>query len=101
MARFFCDHCGAEVPRNSKRCSRCGRYFAFVRCPQCGFTGEEFLFKDGCPVCGYCALPGRPGEAPDWPVERPAGAGKLPLWVYLLAAAALLAVAVILGITVR
>ncbi|MDR1307889.1 MAG: zinc-ribbon domain-containing protein [Treponema sp.] len=99
MARFFCDHCGAEVPRNSKRCSRCGRYFAFVRCPQCGFTGEEFLFKDGCPVCGYCALPGRDGEAPDWPVKR--RAGKLPLWVYLLAAAALLAVAVILVMTVR
>jgi uncharacterized membrane protein YvbJ len=104
MALFFCDNCGTEVRRDSKRCPGCGRYFAFVLCPQCGFTGEEFLFKDGCPECGYCAPPA--GNTPDRPLERRQGfakvrAGKLPLWVYVLTAAALLAVAVILVMTVR
>ncbi|MDR2313826.1 MAG: zinc-ribbon domain-containing protein [Spirochaetaceae bacterium] len=93
-ARFFCDHCGTEVERNSNRCPRCGRIFAFVRCPQCGFTGEESLFKKGCPGCGYCAPAPRQGEAPDWPGAgaRPVAAGKLPPWVYILAALALAAV---------
>jgi predicted RNA-binding Zn-ribbon protein involved in translation (DUF1610 family) len=105
MALFFCDNCGAEVQRDSKRCPGCGRYFAFVRCPQCGFTGEEFLFKEGCPQCGYCALPAENGDAPERPMEGKrkgfARAGKLPLWVYVLTAAALLAVAVILVMTLR
>ncbi|MDR2210186.1 MAG: hypothetical protein LBO65_01770 [Spirochaetaceae bacterium] len=94
-ARFFCDHCGAEVRRNSDRCPRCGRIFALVRCPQCGFTGEEKLFKHGCPRCGYCAPVPEPAETPAWPAAgpRPAAAGKLPLWVYILAILALAAVA--------
>jgi predicted RNA-binding Zn-ribbon protein involved in translation (DUF1610 family) len=112
MALFFCDNCGTEVPRNSKRCPRCGRHFASVRCPRCGFTGEEFLFKDGCPLCGYCAPsvggapPAAGGGAPArFPDGKKRGftkirAGKLPLWVYALTAA-LLAAAVILILTVR
>jgi predicted RNA-binding Zn-ribbon protein involved in translation (DUF1610 family) len=93
-AKFFCENCGAEVNRNADRCPSCGRIFASVRCPACGFTGEEERFKKGCPVCGYCAAPGNESEGRG---SQPAGklntggkaVGKLPLWVYVLAALSL------------
>lgn len=112
MARFFCDHCGTEVRRDSDCCPRCGRAFAFVRCPQCGFSGEEGLFKKGCPVCGYCTADGAGGtNGTNGTPGRSAGpertgkplvpAGKLPLWVYVIALLALGAVAAALVLTVR
>ncbi|MDR2073500.1 MAG: hypothetical protein LBP60_08730 [Spirochaetaceae bacterium] len=69
--------------------------FVFVRCPQCGFSGEESLFTQGCPGCGYCAPVPKPGEGSAWPDAgpRPVAAGKLPPWVYILAGLALAAVA--------
>jgi predicted RNA-binding Zn-ribbon protein involved in translation (DUF1610 family) len=97
MARFFCDNCGAEVKRNSGRCPRCGRYFDKVLCPQCGFAGEESLFKSGCPACGYCMPPEPKKNSP--PVKDKGhlvAAGKLPLWVYLLAGLSLIAVGAVL-----
>jgi predicted RNA-binding Zn-ribbon protein involved in translation (DUF1610 family) len=84
---FFCESCGAEVPLRARECPRCGRFFQSVRCPSCGFTGEEALFTQGCPVCGYTvpAGAGRPlkdgGGKGKW-----AGGGALPLWIYLLTA---------------
>ncbi|MDR2768728.1 MAG: zinc-ribbon domain-containing protein [Treponema sp.] len=92
-ARFFCENCGAEVRRDSRQCPRCGRYFAHVRCPSCGFTGEESNFGSGCPVCGYCFK----GESSDPPALPDTGkryrpAGGLPRWVYALAAVVLAAV---------
>ena len=80
--RFFCENCNAEVPKNAKTCPQCGRQFASVRCPACEFTGEETLFRDGCPVCGYSSKT-RPDSnlmPPD--IKKPAGA--LPFWVYIL-----------------
>jgi len=53
--RFFCDNCGQEVGDDLKTCPFCGRYFASVRCPKCGFHGEDSLFVNGCPSCGYSA----------------------------------------------
>ncbi|MDR0688920.1 MAG: zinc ribbon domain-containing protein [Spirochaetaceae bacterium] len=88
--RFFCEHCGAEVSRETKHCPRCGRYFASVRCPACGFVGEEGIFKGGCPVCGYSAASGRDGG--DTKPLRKEGVENLPLWVYVLAGSMLLAV---------
>ena len=81
--RFFCDHCGAEVPFQEKRCPRCGRYFSSIRCPRCGFTGEDALFGGGCPACGYSAAGGKKRSR-----AREGGRtfGSLPLWVYLLTA---------------
>ena len=52
-AKFFCENCGAEVPRNSRICKHCGRFFSSVRCPQCGLTGQADKFANGCPQCGY------------------------------------------------
>ena len=88
--RFFCESCGAEVPRNAKTCPQCGRYFASVLCPSCGFSGEESLFKGGCPVCGYSTGKGR-GDLPGFP-EGKKPAGPLPLWVYILTVAVFTAV---------
>ncbi|MDR2516345.1 MAG: zinc ribbon domain-containing protein [Spirochaetaceae bacterium] len=83
--RYFCENCGAEVPLKAKRCPGCGRFFESVRCPSCGFTGEESRFAKGCPICGHAVTggakyPHRNGA------ERPP---PLPLWVYLVSAAAL------------
>ncbi|MDR0323040.1 MAG: hypothetical protein LBI12_01170 [Treponema sp.] len=55
--RFFCDNCGEEVGHEVKSCPHCGRFFASVRCPSCTFTGEERMFLNGCPSCGYSAIP--------------------------------------------
>jgi len=83
--RFFCESCNAEVPRDAKNCPKCGRYFASVRCPSCDFIGEEDLFKGGCPACGYSSAPST-GDL-RFP-ESKKSAGPLPLWVYILTAAA-------------
>ena len=90
--RFFCDNCGSEVGRDEKACPRCGRFFASVRCPACGFAGEERLFAGGCPSCGYSAPPGGAARLAD----QQAPAGSLPVWVYIVSIAALLAVFTVL-----
>jgi len=54
-AKFFCESCGAEVPRNARFCKKCGRFFSSVRCPNCGATGTPDKFSNGCPKCGYTA----------------------------------------------
>lgn len=56
-AKFFCESCGSEVPRNSKTCPNCGKFFASVRCPQCGRIGSNEEFTNGCPTCGYAVNP--------------------------------------------
>jgi ssDNA-binding Zn-finger/Zn-ribbon topoisomerase 1 len=83
---FFCENCGAEVPLHAKRCPGCGRFFSSVRCPSCGFTGEESLFAKGCPSCGYSVTPSSAATTKSAGI-RPAAA--LPLWVYLVSAAIL------------
>ena len=52
-AKFFCQCCGSEVPRKSKFCPKCGKFFASVLCPNCGHTGKTEDFINGCPECGY------------------------------------------------
>jgi predicted RNA-binding Zn-ribbon protein involved in translation (DUF1610 family) len=92
--RFFCENCGAEVPRNAKSCPRCGRFFASIKCPSCGFTGEAGLFSGGCPVCGYSAPSRKNGEPPaETSVKKETGV--LPVWVYIVTLLALLAVGVL------
>lgn len=52
-AKFFCEHCGYEVPSKAKVCTHCGRFFSSVRCPKCGRDGRAEEFIHGCPDCGY------------------------------------------------
>jgi predicted RNA-binding Zn-ribbon protein involved in translation (DUF1610 family) len=101
--RFFCENCGAEVPRSAKSCPQCGRSFASVRCPSCDFVGEEFLFAGGCPVCGYSSAGSRgPGPSPKAPLPpKREAAGALPPWVYILTALALLGVGALLFFFLR
>ena len=56
-AKFFCENCGEEVPQNAKFCSKCGKFFSFVRCPKCFYTGDSKKFTTGCPKCGYAVKP--------------------------------------------
>ncbi|MBP5520593.1 MAG: zinc ribbon domain-containing protein [Treponema sp.] len=60
-AKFFCESCGSEVPRNSRVCPTCGKFFASVRCPKCGKMGTNSDFKNGCPKCGYAINPDSSG----------------------------------------
>lgn len=73
-AKFFCEYCDSEVPRNARFCKKCGHFFLSVRCPACGKTGDQSEFTDGCPACGY-AFSGTPQKAK--PVEPPAPKKKI------------------------
>lgn len=55
-AKFFCENCSTEVKQHAKFCPKCGRFFASVKCPNCGKIGASSEFSRGCPQCGY-ALP--------------------------------------------
>jgi ssDNA-binding Zn-finger/Zn-ribbon topoisomerase 1 len=92
---------------SAKNCPKCGRFFASVRCPKCGFTGRDEDFARGCPVCGYStppagafdsAAPGKPGPAKAG--KSPRGgrgeAGPLSIWIYLLASLILICVLTLL-----
>lgn len=107
-AKFFCESCGSEVPRRSKTCPMCGKFFAAVRCPQCGRTGTNDDFINGCPTCGYAVNPqfvtGNSGNI-KFNNKSPSGAlayffnsnkrksgyadSSLPIWVYVSSIAVL------------
>ncbi|MDR0878119.1 MAG: hypothetical protein LBN21_08710 [Treponema sp.] len=99
--RFFCENCGIEVSKDTKKCPRCGRFFASVRCPACGFTGAEGLFGDGCPVCGYSAPQSSEKGRVERVKENQVAAGALPAWVYVLSLLALIGVAVVLWFAIK
>jgi len=117
-AKFFCQCCGSEVPRNSKVCPTCGKFFVSVRCPQCGRTGTNDDFKNGCPTCGYAVNPDTIGKKGSGNILLNSNSGKsnikyknnssflenafssknkssysdssLPIWVYIVSIVALL-----------
>ena len=96
--RFFCENCNAEVKRDAKFCSKCGHFFASVRCPVCGKTGNASEFKNGCPQCGYAMGSGsvpqkQPAEQSynKKPTEKD---DRLPLWIYIMTITVLLIVIV-------
>ncbi|MCR4579683.1 MAG: zinc ribbon domain-containing protein [Treponema sp.] len=92
-AKFFCESCGSEVPRKSKFCPTCGKFFASVKCPQCGKTGNPDEFKDGCPSCGYAVgkdmqiITGRTSSASE-PITKGKKSNGIesgpPLWAYIV-----------------
>jgi uncharacterized membrane protein YvbJ len=96
IPRFFCDNCGVEVPQNSKNCPSCGRFFSSVRCPYCGFVGEEALFSNGCPSCGYSTSPANAAGKGEVKAKKKKKEAEpvvgLPLWVYILTSAIFTAV---------
>jgi len=78
--RFFCDNCSTEVGHNVKACPTCGRLFASVRCPSCNFVGNDDIFTDGCPVCGYSTSPTKTvAPATKKEKQRP-----IPFWAFFL-----------------
>jgi uncharacterized membrane protein YvbJ len=99
--RFFCDNCGQEVTDSEKTCPYCGRYFASVRCPACGFSGEDKLFVNGCPSCGYSASPSiapkKPKPKRPRKKNKPPAADPLPVLVYVISFLALIVVLAILS----
>ncbi|MCR5218315.1 zinc ribbon domain-containing protein [Treponema sp.] len=52
-AKYFCENCNSEVAWNARFCPKCGKFFAAVRCPECGYVGSHRDFKTGCPKCHY------------------------------------------------
>jgi len=92
--RFFCDNCSAEVGRNEKACPRCGRFFASIRCPDCGFVGGDGLFAAGCPVCGRSKP--NSAQAAAKPAKRGKKSGRLPFWAFFLSLGVLVFVLAIL-----
>jgi len=91
--RFFCDHCGHEVGRDKKSCPNCGRYFAAVRCPSCGYTGPDEMFQGGCPMCGYSAPPSDTQNVkPNKKASSRNGLSfdPLPAWTYIVSVILLL-----------
>lgn len=105
QAKFFCESCGSEVRANARFCPKCGRFFASVKCPKCGRVGDQNLFKNGCPDCGYAA-----GSESATNTESPKNLSfrqklklnkaikraeqkklgeSLPSWIYILTATAL------------
>lgn len=99
-AKFFCEFCGDEVPRNARTCPTCGKFFASVRCPKCGKTGSTDQFKKGCPACGYAVHPeyGRGGYGINYNSKdntffgqmfgssrkNKGSDGPLPIWMYVV-----------------
>jgi len=87
--KFFCESCGEEVEQNAKICPHCGRFFASVKCPSCGYVGDARLFKKGCPVCGYAFKndaenPGKGGG------KNPRDVDPLPWWMFAIPLAVLI-----------
>jgi ABC-type uncharacterized transport system involved in gliding motility auxiliary subunit len=51
--KFYCRACGRQVSYEAESCPYCGRFFTAVKCPKCGFSGEDVLFIEGCPKCVF------------------------------------------------
>ena len=91
--RFFCDNCGTEVDKDVKSCPYCGRFFASVRCPSCGYSGPDRMFQGGCPMCGYST---QPADAKKLKPQRNISfnyrsSGSAPAWTYVIPVLILLA----------
>jgi len=114
-AKFYCESCGSEVPQNARFCNTCGKFFTFVRCPKCQYSGESKQFTNGCPKCGYAVKPYRGSSSSDknkndkgsFSFSSLFGSSKgnrnqstedssLPVWIYI--AVIIVLVAVVLGL---
>lgn len=117
--KFFCEFCGTEVKRSDKFCPSCGKFFAAVKCPSCGMTGQAPVFAKGCPSCGYAVFssPGNDNEVAKKESgvksrfsgfadffrnknhrHKSSDSDPLPLWIYFVIS--ILLAALIIGILI-
>lgn len=106
--KFFCDFCGNEVSKNDIACKHCGKFFAAVRCPNCGKTGNAGIFSNGCPSCGYAfsAENSQPSTKNNKsysffaPKKASYASDPLPIWLYFaIFASGIALVAILLVLT--
>ena len=114
-AKFFCESCGSDVPRKAKVCPVCGKFFASVRCPNCGRIGSTEEFKDGCPSCGYAMRPDgtyyfrkgfkgkeKSGKKSSFELfdifgkKKNQGDSSLPAWIYIFCTLVLISLIIML-----
>ena len=79
--KYFCENCGEEVAANARFCPHCGKFFAAVRCPSCGYMGSVNDFKNGCPRCHYAMSQEDiygPGQVPSFLQEKNTKKAKKP-----------------------
>ncbi|MCR5621052.1 MAG: zinc ribbon domain-containing protein [Treponema sp.] len=77
--KYFCENCGEEVAANARFCPHCGKFFAAVRCPSCGYMGSQNDFKNGCPRCHYAMSQEDiygPGQVPSFLQDKKAKKSK-------------------------
>ncbi len=77
--KYFCENCGEEVAANARFCPHCGKFFAAVRCPSCGYMGSVNDFKNGCPRCHYAMSQEDiygPGQVPSFLQDKKQKKGK-------------------------
>ncbi len=77
--KYFCENCGEEVAANARFCPHCGKFFAAVRCPSCGYMGSVNDFKNGCPRCHYAMSQEDiygPGQVPSFLQDKKKKKGK-------------------------
>lgn len=99
-AKFFCESCGSEVPKNAKFCPVCGKFFASVRCPQCGKIGSVSEFKNGCSICGYAmhsnSINVNSKKESYEKIKINKNDSSLPVWIYICTFFVLIILVVIL-----
>jgi uncharacterized membrane protein YvbJ len=101
--RYFCDNCNTEVFSTDRACPNCGRLFVSVRCPNCGYSGEDKRFENGCPLCGYSDP--NAGKEKKTVIKKPKKKKPkayhhhepLPAWGYIVMAAALFILVMLLS----
>jgi hypothetical protein len=88
---------GSEV----KACPYCGRIFASIRCPSCGYSGHDKMFQNGCPMCGYSAPPSSKKTKNPKKKKTKSGEGyttePLSFWTYVITFIALFIVIALLS----
>ncbi|MDR2509897.1 MAG: zinc ribbon domain-containing protein [Spirochaetaceae bacterium] len=99
--KFFCDNCGAQVEGAVDRCPSCGRFFAAIRCPKCGFSGGEEAFLDGCPSCGYSSRASRAAKKPRVKKRRSGKTGEKSNLFYAAAVGILILILTVLLFNAR
>ena len=101
-AKFFCESCGSEVPRNSRVCPTCGKFFASVRCPHSLTGGNSYnsagsRFGNNKNKAGRFGVRGMLGLTNKRSAVNNSNTyveSGLPFWVYLISIRILIALVI-------